>query len=402
MFGLFTGGKKRADQRARELSRDIKVMSSQQALLSAATQTADAANVVTQRLKSRLEDSIAQFENTARIMNDALIICDLDGAIQAFNPAAEHLFAMTTDEVRETFIGELLKASDPLLTGADVWAMLDSTSGADEMVGQRPNGDVFLVDVNHTQLDRSDGTSIVLLVLRDLSPTNEVKGYRSMFESSFDGILVVKGNKIVAANPAVSYLFGYPTEELLTKTLDHLIFSMSNPRIELPEGSNDVNIAVDALHQNGQQMEVYFTTTTIWWNAEPASLITIRDMTPIRAAASDREHDKPKMICCFGQDYKITFSNALFAVHYGSKPSTLLGLDIRDLMGDEERNLFQMHVNGLTAKEPTRRMQMQRMLPNGAASLQTWTDHISFDGDEVEYQRIGRDISKTVKSRAKT
>ena len=401
MFGLFTSKKKRDEALARELCRDIKVMESQQALLSAATQTADAANVVTNRLKSRLEDSIAQFENTARIMNDALIICDLSGAIQAFNPAAEQLFAMTTDEVRETFIGELLKTDAALETGADVWAVLDTTAGADQMVGHRRDGSSFAVEVNHTQLDRSDGTSIVLLVLRDLSPSDEVKSYRSMFESSFDGILVVKGNKIVAANPAVSYLFGYTTEELLSKSLDHLIFSMSNTRIELPHGSNEVNITVDAVHQNGQQMEVYFTTTTIWWNAEPASLITIRDMTPIRAASNDREADKPKMICCFDADYKITFSNALFASHYGSKPSTLKGLDIRDLMGDEERNLFQIHMNGLTEKEPTRRMQMQKML-GGVASLQVWTDHVSFDGDEIEYQRIGRDISNSVRSRAKT
>lgn len=396
MFGLFGGRKKRVIQRERELSRDIKVMESQQALLAAATQTADAANVVTQRLRSRLEDSITQFENTARIMNDALIICDLSGAIQAFNPAAEQLFAMTSSEARETFIGDLLKTDTDLETGADLWAILDAATGSDQMVGHRRNGSKFGVEVNHTQLDRSDGTSIVLLVLRDLSPSQEAKGYRSMFESSFDGILVVKGSKIVAANPAVSYLFGYTTEELLSKSLDQLIFSMSNTRIE---ASKEVNIAIDAIHQNGQQMEVYFTTTTIWWNGEPASLITIRDMTPIRASA-DR-NDKPNMICCFGGDYRITFANTIFANHYGSKPSILKGLDIRDLMGEEERNLFQIHMNGLTEKEPTRRMQIQKM-NDGVASLQVWTDHISFDGDDIEYQRIGRDISSSVKSRAKT
>lgn len=401
MFGLFGGGKKRSEQRERELTRDIKVMESQSALLTAATQTADAANVVTHRLKSRLEDSIAQFENTARIMNDALIICDLSGAIQAFNPAAEILFSMTSAEVRETFIGDLLKTNDPLVTGEDVWAMLDKTSGADEMIGMRPDGRPFRVDVNHTQLDRSDGTSIVLLVLRDLRPSAEAKNYRSMFESSFDGIIVVKENQIVAANPAVSYLFGYTKEELLTKSLDHLIFSMAAPRIDVPDSSTGgLNITVDAVHQNGQQMEVYFTTTTIWWNAEPASLITIRDMTPIRDAAAERDGDKPKMICCYDPDYKITFANSLFAKYYGSKPSILRGLDIRDLMSEEERSLFQMHVNGLSPKEPTRRMQMQKMLSDGAASLLVWTDHISYDGDEIEYQRVGRDISKTVRTKA--
>lgn len=388
MFGWFSGKNKR-EERARDLSRDLKVMDSQRRLLDAATQTADAANVVTHRLRSRLEDSIAQIESTARIMNDALIICDLDGAIQAFNPAAEQLFAMTSDEARETFIGELIHSSDDLSTGAEVWDLLDATAGSDEMMGTRRNGTSFSVDINHTQLDRSDGTSIVLLVLREVITDQESKGYRSMFESNFDGILVVKGKKIVAANPAVSHLFGYTTDELLSKSLDMLIFSMSN---DIP--TNDTT--VDAIHQNGQQIEVYFTTTTIWWSGEPASLITIRDMTHMRSAR-EKETDQPNMICCFDEDYKITFANTLFASHYGMSSSVVRGQDIRTLMGDEERNLFQIHINGLSSKEPTRRMQMR-----SGSSLQTWTDHVSLDGGEVEYQRIGRDLSSSIRSKEKT
>lgn len=388
MFGWFSGKNKR-EERARDLSRDLKVIDSQRRLLDAATQTADAANVVTHRLRSRLEDSIAQIESTARIMNDALIICDLDGAIQAFNPAAEQLFAMTSDEARETFIGELIHSSDDLSTGAEVWDLLDATAGSDQMMGTRRNGTSFSVDINHTQLDRSDGTSIVLLVLREVITDQESKGYRSMFESNFDGILVVKGKKIVAANPAVSHLFGYTTDELLSKSLDMLIFSMSN---DIP--TNDTT--VDAIHQNGQQIEVYFTTTTIWWSGEPASLITIRDMTHMRSAR-EKEADQPNMICCFDEDYKITFANTLFASHYGMSSSVVRGQDIRALMGDEERNLFQIHINGLSSKEPTRRMQMR-----SGSSLQTWTDHVSLDGGEIEYQRIGRDLSSSIRSKEKT
>lgn len=383
MFGLFQRKKRLAAQQY-ELSRDAKVLESQRALLTAATQTADAANIVTNRLRSRLEDSVAQFENTSRIMNDALVICDVDGIIQAFNPAAEQMFAMTTDQVREHFIGDLIKIDNPpLTTASDMWKFLSRSDGTNHMIGIHGDGSTFSIDVNHTQLDRSDGSSIVLLVIRDLSHVNEARSYRSMFESSFDGILVVKGNDILAANPAASHLLGISTEEILTKNLDGIL---------LPQGKN-ISDGLSVGSISTTQLEVYFTTTTIWWNTEPASLVTIRDITSITNSSSEA----PQMICCFDDEFRITYTNHLFANHYNLTPSDLVGVDIRDLMCSEERKLFQLHINGISAEEPSRKMQIRKML-EGVGSLQMWTDHaVYFDGKIVEFQRIGRDLSKTIR-----
>lgn len=386
MFGLF-GRKKQVAASQHELSRDLKVLESQRALLLAATETADAANVVTNRLRSRLEDSVAQFENTSRIMNDALVICDVSGIIQAFNPAAEQLFAMTTDQVKENFIGDLIKIDNPpLTTASEMWDFLSKSNGTEHMVGIHSDGSTFNIDVSHTQLDRSDGSSIVLLVIRDLSQDHEATSYRSMFESSFDGILVVKGNDILAANPAASHLLGFSTDEILTKSLDGILLSQGR---NISEG-----LAVGSISTKVTQLEVYFTTSTIWWNAEPASLVTIRDITSITGATTET----PQMVCCFDRDFKITFTNHLFSSHYGLIPSDLIGVDIRDLMCSEERKLFQLHINGISPTEPSRKMQIRKML-EGVGSLQMWTDHAVYsNGVIVEFQRIGRDLSKTIKS----
>lgn len=388
MFRLF-GRKKQVAARQHELTRDLKVLESQRALLLAATETADAANVVTNRLRSRLEDSVAQFENTSRIMNDALVICDVDGIIQAFNPAAEQLFDMTTDQVRERFIGELIKIDNPpLSTAPEMWDFLSNYSGTDHMTGIHGDGSTFSIDVNHTQLDRSDGSSIVLLVIRDLSHDHEARSYRSMFESSFDGILVVKGNDILAANPAASHLLGISTDEILTKNLDGILLSQGK---SISDG-----LEIGSISTKVTQLEVYFTTSTIWWNAEPASLVTIRDITSITGTAIEA----PQMVCCFDNSYKITFTNYPFAKHYDLAPSDLVGVDIRDLMCSEERKLFQLHINGLSSDEPSRKMQIRKML-EGIGSLQVWTDHAVYsDENIVEFQRIGRDLSKTIKAAA--
>jgi PAS domain S-box-containing protein len=379
----FVANTRRRDSKAREIERDLKVLESQQALLDAARQTADAASFVTNRLRSKLQDSIDQIESTARIINDALVICDIDGMVQAFNPAAELLFGKKAEKVIGTYVGKLMDSNRPLNTGEDFWtvlAHLDEAEESGDLRGRRGKT-TFPLDVNHTRLDRTDGTAIVLMVMRDISKDRDghrLKNYRSIFESSFDGILVVKDDMIVAANPAVTKLFGYKVEELLVKKIGEL----------LPTAHED-NEIVAGTHSDGHKMDMLFTTTTISWDGQPASLITVKDIT-----ATDIKPDTEAMVCCFDQDFRITFANAAFATFYGKKSSKLIGDDIRTLMSPEECNPFLININSLTPKEPTRRMQLRSSL-GGIGKIQVWTDHANFDAGEVEYQRIGRDMNVT-------
>lgn len=377
-----TNKRRREDSQAREIMRDLKVLESQQALLDAAKATADAASFVTNRLRSKLQDSIDQFESTARIINDALIICDIEGMIQAFNPAAERLFDAKADSVIGTFIGGLMDSREPLNVGEDIWTLLtkiDAAEEAEELHGRRGEA-TFPLDVNHTRLDRTDGTAIVLMVMRDINADGRIKTYRSIFESSIDGILVVKGEKIVAANPAVTKLFGYKVEEILVKKIGEI----------LPRADKNSEI-VEGTHSDGHSMDMLYTTTTISWDGAPASLITVKDIT-----ATDIKPDTEAMVCCFNQDYRITFANAAFANFYGKKSAKLVGEDIRSLMPAEECDPFLMNINSLTPQDPTRRMQLRSSV-SGAGRIQVWTDHANFDDGVVEYQRIGRDMLMTVK-----
>lgn len=378
-----TKRRSRQESQAREIIRDLKVLESQTALLDAAKATADAASFVTHRLRSKLQDSLDQIESTARIINDALVICDIEGKVQAFNPAAEHLFNAKADTVIGSFVGTLLDSGEVMPTGDDVWgvlAQLDASEDEGILRGRR-GSETFPLEVNHTRLDRTDGTTIVLMVMRDETPNCDgvrLKGYRSIFESSFDGILVVKDDMIVAANPAVTKLFGYKVEEILVKKIGEL-FPAANLDGEIIAGE----------HRDGHKLDMLFTTTAISWDGEPASLITVKDIT-----AANIKPDTEAMVCCFDQNFRITFANSAFASFYGKKSTKLIGDDIRALMPPEECNPFLMNINSLTQHEPTRRMQLRSSV-SGAGRLQVWTDHANFDDGDVEYQRIGRDMPVT-------
>jgi len=375
------GKRKKVDSetKIREAIRDIILADSQQALLVAATETADMAQLVTRKLKSKLEDTMAQIEGTARILNDALIICDSNGKIQAFNPAAENIFKMTSEEVRSSFVGDLFDSkTHSFVTFDDIWAFLavmDISEEEHDLSGKRHDHSTFPIEINHTRLDRSDGNSIILLVIRDMTtipcePCEEIhekmKCYKSIFEESFEGILVVKGQKILAANRTVSKLYGYSVEELLSTSLDMLIFSSESGK-----------------HHDGHLIDISFTTSSIMWQNEPASLVTIK------TKRNEDLNKESKMICFFNQDFKITFVNSTFAKWYNEPRERLIGKDIRQLLKIEEYDPFLIHISSLTPENPTRKMELRTRGEDGSVRYQIWTDHVTYDKSGAEYQRIG-------------
>lgn len=373
-------GKKRvkSETKVRESIRDLMLADSQKALLTAATETADMAHLVTRKLKSKLEDTMAQIESTARILNDALIICDSNGKVQAFNPAAEKIFDMTSDEVRSSFVGDLFNSkTHNFKTFEDIWtflAMMDISEEEHDLSGKRKDHSVFPIEINHTRLDRSDGSSIILLAIRDIGShhqtlnevTEKMKCYKSIFDESFDGILVVKGQKILAANRTVSNLYGYSVEELLAQSIDMLIFSANMGK-----------------HHDGHLIDISFTTSNIVWQNEPASLITIK------TKKNENKNKEAKMICFFDKEFKITFANSIFANWYNLSKDELIGKDIRQLLKQEEYDIFLVHINSLTPENPTRKMELRTRGENGKVNYQIWTDHVAYDKHGAEYQRIG-------------
>lgn len=370
MIDLF-GKKKKKLQEQREAARDKKLTDSQVSLLIAATETADAANLVTKRLRARLEDREAEIEQTLSIMNDALIMCDLNGMIQAVNPAASTLFGITPPVEDGVFVGDYMMAKTKAKTAAELWGFLDGTVGSDLMCGISPNGGIFPIDVNHTRLDRSDGTAIMLLVVRDIRVHHEAKTYRSIFESSFDGILVVQNGHIVAANPATSHMFGYTSAEVMSKSISELL------------SEEQRGVPSTAVLRSGEKRDVVVTTSEIWWNGSPASLVTVRDLPHKQCA----DACGAKMICCYDEDYIITFANVQFSKRYDRSPRELVGHDIRELMTSDERNLFQMHVNGIVTDGDDQTIRIQR---KGVEDV--WTDSAHSLNGVIEYQRVGYSV----------
>ncbi|RYD46372.1 MAG: hypothetical protein EOP83_29765, partial [Verrucomicrobiaceae bacterium] len=159
------------------------------------------------------------------------------------------------------------------------------------------------------------------------------------------------------------------------------------------------HFATNGVHENGRILSMIFTATQITWGTQPARLITIRDTSEMQRAedsAAQRRDNGVDMIGCFDLSFRLTFVNSAYARHYKLSRTEMLNRDVRDFLCDDEREGFMFNLTKLTQTAPSCRMQVQG--ENG--DLFDWIDHAVFDaeGNPVEYQRVGRDISDAVSS----
>ena len=273
----------------RDRSHQQKMEESQKALLDAATATAEAAHEVTTRLKDRLDDSIKRFETTARILNDALIVCDMDGTIHVNNPAAKRIFG---GKITGLPVTDLFDRAGEDLTLDHLWTLIADEnhwqpSAEHPLRGRRLNDELFWIRPSITRLDWSDKTSSMLILVGDVSNIVEARDeskaadrrYRSIFESSFDGILVVQNGVIVAANPSASVLFGYDCDHMLGRSMFMLFEESDREKIE---AATRRHVPVIGITEDGERLNLIYRGTEIVWNGEASKLITVKEVNASR------------------------------------------------------------------------------------------------------------------------
>jgi PAS domain S-box-containing protein len=405
MFSIFPNNREKKNANAKkESEQERKVAESQTALLTAAMATADMAQEVTVGLKKRLDDIIKQFESTVRVLRDGLVICTESGTILTFNPAAERLFGVKAGAVLRKSVLTLFEraADDTPLDVRSLWAILQNEDQED-VLGTR-NGSTFPARITLTNLDRSDGSRVVLLLIHDATENAQVprdRRYQDIFESSFDGIVVVtEDGNLLAMNQSLSRMFGYPSESLVGMTISDLVVERDRHLIRACYPRHDTDDApglpqhfsVEGKHASGMHLSLLFTLTNITWDSKPATLATIKDVTELRrieTMIAMKRDNGIDMVVCYDPTLRITFANDTFAKSVGFQRRDLNGVDIRTLMSDAGAASLLASVSKVSARTPVSRTQTR-----DGDILIDWVDHGHFDieGRPVEFQRTGRHI----------
>lgn len=367
-------------RRKRDDSGQIAKMAQSQAiLLDAATQAANAAHDVTLRLKSRLEDAIAQYDATLATVHEAIIVTDEHGRIVTCNKAAHDLF-------------------DGCETGREVMTLFDAPSSFEGLLSAI-EGDVrsmsgIPLEISQTRIDWSDGSHSRLFTIKDVTEIENLKGRVESMEKTLttigipvlDGIIIVSGDRIAATNEASAKILGYSCKTLLDRPAAS-VFSAAD--FEIVKNADQKTVLVRAEDHMGRQIDLIVRVSTIQWGDGEAKLLGLNDIERVRRA--DRRDNAIVMVVCFDANFRITFCNAAFARAHESQRGKLIGKDIRIFVA-EDRVSFTKRMETLKESRSTGRRLEQK------DEIIDWVESVSYDGDVFdEFVLVGRDVTAIAK-----
>lgn len=420
--------KKKQEQIDRQEEQMQKFQQSQELLLQAASSTAELAHDVTIKLKERLDDSLKQLESTTNLLADALIVCSNSGRIETINPAAEHIFGWQSTEILGQTVDTLIKKpGNASLDPAKIIEELSNSSldtmmkkPLDSLRGKRKTGELFWIDGSISFLERTDGSILSMILIRDVSDaiqmqqelaSNEVR-YRSIFEQSFDGILVVQNYRIVAANPAIAHILGHSCESMIAKPLMNYFHTQIKTLLDhhtehMNGDAAPKNCIVAGIKADGKVVEFLVSSTLINWEDTNASLITMKDVTEIKTLENDLNYvtsvnhaltdNNIDMYLTYDTDGNIKNANKAFLARHHASEASVVGTNIIDKLPEAQKAGYKEMLQKLNPKHSTGRVQV-RYEHNGIVEIQDWIVHAIFDENQqfVEYQAFGRDMTDIV------
>jgi PAS domain-containing protein len=356
---------KQKEKDLKDAIRMMRLRDSQESLLSAATSTANAAQIVTTQLRTKLENTVKQLAATNTIVDDSLILCDSNGKVLSANLAATIIFSVHCGKnIAEYF-------------------QIDPDRG---LVDQLTEGDVVTSDgvsinTKIEMLSWSDGSDGFLLLARTGRFTNIFTGTEAR--------LIVRDNIIIASNNQVFKMFGYNSDDLLLNPIS-VLFSSDN-LAEVEANVYNLQLNVEGINKDGGHINLIFTAVKVLLNdGTTGRIITLKENSK-KYHEPNNPYNGIDMVVCFRPDFNITFVNKSYADFHKINRLSALGTDIRSIAANAD---VDKRVSVLTLENKTNRFQTQS--PNG--KVYDWIDHAIFDADGhvIEYMRVGRDITDII------
>ncbi|MEM9817644.1 MAG: PAS domain S-box protein [Cyanobacteria bacterium P01_D01_bin.6] len=105
--------------------------------------------------------------------------------------------------------------------------------------------------------------------------------------------------------------------------------------------------------------------------------------------------DQTELICRFLPDSTLTFVNEAYCEFFGKSSSELIGQRVFQLLPERDQRTCQENFKHLSIDNPVSTCEYQAYASDGSLRWQQWSDRALFDADGnfIEYQAVGRDIT---------
>ena len=184
---------------------------------------------------SQRKDSEARSQRCETLVSssgDAIWSGSLDGTIESWNPAAEHLYGYTEAEVVGRSAAVLRPSADLDDFTREQWTVGAGDSVLLETDGQRKDGTLVDVAITLSPIHDQNGTVTgVVSVVRDVSERNRTAARlaveHSRFAGAFDAAstgmaLIAPDGRFLVVNPALCELLARDADALLASSIDEV------------------------------------------------------------------------------------------------------------------------------------------------------------------------------------
>ncbi|MEO0456457.1 MAG: PAS domain S-box protein [Cyanobacteria bacterium P01_A01_bin.114] len=225
-----------------------------------------------------------------------------------------------------------------------------------------------------------------------------------------DGVfLIYPDGRFAYVNQSACSMLGYSREELLT-------LSVPDISVDLPPNGWDEHwqiikqqqsVTIESRHQakDGHIYPVEISLNYLELDEDAYEFAFVRDISDRKQAEAELRAsrayyrgiiaDQTELICRFLPNGTLTFVNDAYCDYFQKTPAELLGQTFTLLLPDEDKDIPSQNLNRLSVDNPVVTCEHRVIAPDGTIAWQQWTDRALFDpdGDFIEFQAVGRDIT---------
>jgi len=325
----------------------------------------------------------------------------------------------------ETEFAESLYFKEALEKNGLLQALLDNPDAEQDGKVQRRDGTSISIRVKGRLSDNSNELDFTLFDISkhknmEMSLRESEERFRSLNESSSQGILVHRSFQPLYANKALADMFGYesPDEILSLDSTSRLWIPEENLRIRtyhearLKGDPAPVDYEMEGLRKNGSVIIVNNRSFKINWSDGPAICTTLFDVTD-RTKAEIALHKSEQRFRDFadsasdwywemGPDLRFTYFSNRIDQAIGSSHQYLIGKTREELgAGDAEDQRWVHHLETLKAHKPFRNFEYGLKREDGTTASVRISGIPKYDADGhfLGYRGTGADISREKKER---
>lgn len=234
------------------------------------------------KAEQQLKHQTATVEGILNAAVNSIISIDPNGTIMSVNPATEHIFGYSDDELIGNPVAVLITEDLRELTGKTV-----------EINSKRKDGSLLPIDVSISQTQVED-SMIYVGILRDATARKKKEEeakmaeerMRKFLDATNEGIIIHEQGMIKDVNPALCKLIGYTAEEIIgTNLFDHMPEESAKLTSQKIKEYSEEPYEVSFKDKTGELIRVESQGRNIEMNGVHARIVSVRSLSESAKAA---------------------------------------------------------------------------------------------------------------------